>query len=68
MKPVRIVLENNVKFPVDISVYHPTTSWSQVVPRLNSKGRDLLQKLLVCRPTLRINAEQAMAHSYFTEN
>lgn len=49
-------------------VYHPTTSWSQVVPRLNSKGRDLLQKLLVCVPKLRINAEQAMAHPYFTEN
>lgn len=51
-----------------ILVYHPTTSWSQVVPRLNSKGRDLLQKLLVCVPKMRINAEQAMAHPYFTEN
>ncbi|XP_037025774.1 cyclin-dependent kinase 5 homolog isoform X3 [Bradysia coprophila] len=50
-----------------LSVYHPTTAWSQVVPRLNSKGRDLLQKLLVCRPTLRMNAEQAMTHPYFTE-
>lgn len=49
-------------------LYPPTTSWSQVVPRLNSKGRDLLQKLLICRPTLRLSAEQAMAHPYFTEN
>lgn len=53
---------------VDIAVFHPNTSWSQVVPRLNSKGRDLLQKLLVCRPVLRINADQAMAHPYFTDN
>uniref|UniRef100_A0A182PLV1 cyclin-dependent kinase n=1 Tax=Anopheles epiroticus TaxID=199890 RepID=A0A182PLV1_9DIPT len=49
-------------------LYPPTTSWSQVVPRLNSKGRDLLQKLLVCRPLLRLSAEQAMSHPYFTEN
>lgn len=51
-----------------LAVYHPTTSWSQVVPRLNSKGRDLLQKLLICVPKMRINAEHAMAHPYFTEN
>ncbi|KAH8284862.1 hypothetical protein KR054_001934 [Drosophila jambulina] len=44
------------------------TSWSQLVPRLNSKGRDLLQKLLVCRPNQRISAEAAMQHPYFTES
>lgn len=49
-------------------VYQPTNSWSVVVPRLNAKGRDLLTKLLVCRPTLRLSAEQAMAHPYFTDN
>lgn len=49
-------------------MYHVTTSWSQIVPRLNTKGRDLLQKLLVCRPTMRISAEHAMAHPYFSEN
>lgn len=49
-------------------MYHVTASWSQIVPRLNTKGRDLLQKLLVCRPTLRISAEQAMAHPYFSDN
>lgn len=57
-----------INFTTNILVYHPTTAWSQVVPRLNSKGRDLLQKLLVCRPTLRMNAEQAMTHPYFTDN
>lgn len=51
-----------------ILVYPPTNNWSQVVPVLNSKGRDLLQKLLVCRPTLRLSAEQAMNHPYFTES
>lgn len=48
--------------------YPPTTSWNQVVPRLNTKGRDLLQKLLVCRPNFRISAEKAMAHPYFTDS
>uniref|UniRef100_A0A1A9VDD2 Cyclin-dependent kinase 5 homolog n=1 Tax=Glossina austeni TaxID=7395 RepID=A0A1A9VDD2_GLOAU len=43
------------------------TSWSQIVPRLSSKGRDLLQKLLVCRPNQRVSAEQAMQHPYFTD-
>ncbi|ETN58106.1 cdk5 [Anopheles darlingi] len=61
--PRRLVNE----YPL-LTVYPPTTSWSQVVPRLNSKGRDLLQKLLVCRPLLRLSADQAMAHPYFTEN
>lgn len=59
---------NSIKNINLILVYHPTASWSQVVPRLNSKGKDLLQKLLVCRPTLRLSAEQAMLHPYFTEN
>jgi len=49
-------------------MYHPSTSWSQVVPRLSSKGRDLLQKLLVCVPKMRVGAEHAMAHPYFTDN
>uniref|UniRef100_A0A336N023 cyclin-dependent kinase n=2 Tax=Culicoides sonorensis TaxID=179676 RepID=A0A336N023_CULSO len=48
--------------------YPPNTSWNQVVPRLNLKGRDLLQKLLICRPNLRISAEKAMGHSYFIDS
>lgn len=51
-----------------IAAFPAITSWSQIVPRLNSKGRDLLQKLLVCRPNQRISAEQAMQHPYFTES
>ena len=47
--------------------YHPTTSFTSVVPKLSSKGRDLLQKLLVCNPAQRISAEEAMAHSYFLD-
>ncbi|XP_022650679.1 cyclin-dependent-like kinase 5 [Varroa jacobsoni] len=46
-------------------IYHPTTSFSQVVPKLNPKGRDLLQKLLVCNPQGRLSADEAMLHSYF---
>ncbi|RWS02638.1 Cyclin-dependent kinase 5-like protein [Dinothrombium tinctorium] len=48
-------------------MYHPTTNFSQVVPKLNAKGRDLLQKLLVCNPANRISADEAMQHSYFTD-
>nr|CAD7196769.1 unnamed protein product [Timema douglasi] len=48
-------------------MYHPSMSFSQVVPKLNSKGRDLLQRLLVCNPALRIAAEEAMTHPYFSD-
>lgn len=48
-------------------LYHPTTSFSQVVPKLNSKGKDLLQKLLVCNPCQRISGEDAMMHPYFSD-
>lgn len=46
-------------------MYHSAASFSQVVPKLNSKGKDLLQKLLVCNPAQRYSAEEAMAHHYF---
>jgi len=48
-------------------MYHPTTSLAQVVPKLNSKGRDLLQRLLVCNPLQRLSSEEAMAHPYFND-
>ncbi|GFQ67869.1 hypothetical protein TNCT_126751 [Trichonephila clavata] len=48
-------------------LYHPTTSFAQVVPKLNSKGRDLLQKLLVCNPAIRTSADEAMQHLYFSD-
>lgn len=48
-------------------IYHPTTVFSSVVPKLNSKGRDLLQKLLVCNPAARISAEESLNHSYFND-
>ncbi|CAI5444964.1 unnamed protein product [Caenorhabditis angaria] len=47
--------------------YHPSLTWSQIVPNLNSKGRDLMQKLLVCNPSGRIDAEAALAHAYFSD-
>lgn len=51
-----------------IVVYHPNTSWSQVAPRLSPKGRDLLTKLLVCVPKMRVSADHAMLHPYFIDN
>ncbi|XP_060519798.1 cyclin-dependent-like kinase 5 isoform X1 [Cylas formicarius] len=48
-------------------VYQATMSLSQVVPKLGNKGRDLLQKLLVCNPLGRLSADDAMAHSYFSD-
>ncbi|XP_014667637.1 PREDICTED: cyclin-dependent-like kinase 5, partial [Priapulus caudatus] len=46
-------------------IYQPTMSFSQVVPKLSAKGRDLLQRLLVCNPAHRMSAEDGMAHPYF---
>lgn len=46
-------------------MYHPTTSFAQVVLKLSCKGRDLLQKLLVCNPAMRMSADEAMQHPYF---
>lgn len=68
-------------------VYQPTTSFSQVVPKMNPRARDLLlviiffhinpsvfhfdfihfQKLLMCNPVLRLSADEAMAHVYFSD-
>lgn len=56
-------LPNYRMFPM----YHVTTTWQQVVPKLNSKGRDLLQCLLVCCPADRMAADEALQHSYFVD-
>ncbi|KAJ8949512.1 hypothetical protein NQ314_008205 [Rhamnusium bicolor] len=47
--------------------YQPNMSLSQVVPKLGNRGRDLLQRLLVCNPMGRISADDAMAHQYFSD-
>lgn len=47
--------------------FHPTLTWSQIVPNLNTRGRDLLQKLLVCNPAGRIDADAALRHAYFAD-
>ncbi|KOC62580.1 Cyclin-dependent kinase 5 [Habropoda laboriosa] len=48
-------------------LYLPGQGLAQVTPKLNSKGRDLLQRLLVCNPALRLAADEAMAHPYFSD-
>ncbi|KAG1664359.1 Cyclin-dependent-like kinase 5 [Nymphon striatum] len=48
-------------------LYHSTMNFAQVVPKLNNKGRDLIQQLLVCNPSLRLSADEAMQHIYFAD-
>ncbi|XP_033342853.2 cyclin-dependent kinase 5 [Megalopta genalis] len=47
--------------------YHPGQGLAHVTPKLNARGRDLLQRLLVCNPALRLSAEEAMTHPYFND-
>ncbi|KAK2145243.1 hypothetical protein LSH36_693g02093 [Paralvinella palmiformis] len=46
---------------------NPLSYWQQVVPKLNAKGRELLLSLLVCNPTKRMSADDAMQHGYFSD-
>ncbi|KAJ8025070.1 Cyclin-dependent-like kinase 5 [Holothuria leucospilota] len=48
-------------------IYPVTTPLSSVVPTLPPKGRDLLQHLLVCNPSLRMSAEESLAQNYFAD-
>lgn len=48
-------------------LYQPNMSLSQVVPKLGNRGRDLLQRLLVCNPMGRMCADDAMTHQYFSD-
>ena len=41
------------------------TDWSNYVPQLDEIGQDLLKKLLVCPPSERLSADQALMHPYF---
>ncbi|CAB3986415.1 cyclin-dependent-like kinase 5 [Paramuricea clavata] len=47
--------------------FHSPVSLSHVVPKLPSVGRDLLQKLLVFNPSMRMAADVAMNHQYFND-
>ena len=49
------------------AVYQPTTTFAQVVPKLNPRGKDLLQKFLICNPALRTSAEDGLRHAYFAD-
>lgn len=48
-------------------MYQPALPLVQLTPRLTTRGRDLLQKLLVCNPAQRMNADDALAHLYFSD-
>lgn len=39
----------------------------KVVPKLSSRGRDLLQRLLICNPAGRTSAADSMNHIYFSD-
>lgn len=51
----------------DLNIPTGTFTLIQVVPKLNQKGKDLLQQMLVCNPALRISADDALKHSYFVD-
>ena len=46
---------------------HETVPLSEVVPRLDEEGLDLLERLLQCDPTKRITAVDAMKHPFLAE-
>lgn len=48
------------EFPI-----YPPAPLNLIVPTLDELGLDLLQQHLVCNPSGRITAEEAMAHEYF---
>jgi len=46
--------------------YNVTVSLSHVCPKLPPLGIEVLQRLLVCNPSLRMNAEAALGQPYFS--
>lgn len=61
--PGMTTLPDYKSFPM----YNPNANFLLVTPKLNARGRDLLQKLLVCNPANRLFAEEAMSHAYFSD-
>jgi cyclin-dependent kinase 5 len=51
----------------NFSMYLPNQSFSQIVPKLSNRGRNLLQRLLICNPGQRLSADDSMAHPYFLD-
>ncbi|CAF0959858.1 unnamed protein product [Adineta ricciae] len=49
------------------SIYQPTLSLIHFVPKLNNKGKDLLLRCLICNPSQRISAADALQHPYFSD-
>ena len=45
----------------------PAQHWADVVPRLDSVGRDLLSKMMCLVPEERLTASEALKHPYFAD-
>lgn len=63
MTLIQVCLSFSIIQPNVLHFYFP----KKVVPKSTPKMRDLLQRLLVCNPSHRISAEQAMSHIYFAD-
>lgn len=46
---------------------HEPLPWSHIVPRLDPAGVDLLSKMLLYDPNIRVSARQALEHEYFAK-
>ena len=46
--------------------YYVTQNLSQILPMMDNLAIDLLQRLLVMQPNLRISAKDALRHPYFS--
>ena len=55
------VSKNNQYFFIDSFFF------AKVVPKLSSRGRDMLQRLLICNPAGRMSAADSMEHIYFSD-
>lgn len=45
--------------------FNACNDFASAVPKLNSKGVELLAQLIVCNPSLRLSSSDALSHSYF---
>jgi len=61
------ILSSNLTYHVYECRMGGQVSKFHVVPKLSSRGRDLLQRLLICNPAGRTSAADSMNHIYFSD-